>query len=530
MAICTVCGADGRKNVTDSTLVSWECPKNQDSPCEPCLKISELELRIQQTKSLLVQLVEERRSLQTHRNREHDPMGKLPPEIVSSIFTFCGAPPRSSRIKTFGIWKLSLFSQVLGRVCRRWREIAQATPQLWTNITLSLETAKANWQTERTKERISRSGHLPLSISLFMSNSGTSPFDPHPFHTLIDLLNGNSWRWRDISASIPYSLLSRLRPDKHGIPMLTDMTIRACDCRIVRQAFPFDFGPITPSLVSVDFCAFFFASIVISWRTVVRVHLGTLSVGEFFELFQQGPNITECNIDSITGGDEEHLNPSDELIHCSLRQLALGSEGDVSGMHLSKLLVPSLQSLNYNEGRASVLRAVLAPSSSLISLSIKDVAGTEEEILEILHMTPSLERLRVYQCPLANQFLHTLAATTICHRDDEGQRVFLPSLKDLIWDDVSQRLSWHLIPLLFPSGPLSSTGHQRPLKRVEIAVSDLEDDDYIEEEVLKEILGILKRGIELVITNAADDDLIAHSQEYYESLDSREGTDQSEET
>ena len=107
-------------------------------------------------------------AVRTKRN-DLSPTGRLPPEILSRIFSFhainqpisrhrrCGAPPSSSSpIRLGKTWIIVTY------VCHRWRQVALADPNLWRTINFDLG---AEW----TQEMLARSKAAPISYSRKLS-------------------------------------------------------------------------------------------------------------------------------------------------------------------------------------------------------------------------------------------------------------------------------------------------------------------------------------------------------------------------
>jgi hypothetical protein len=78
--------------------------------------------------ALIQTLTIEKRPLRAQLDGYKYPILTLPTEIVSEIFIHLLLPyPMRSKLK---------LPTILGRVCRKWREIARSTPALWRAITV----------------------------------------------------------------------------------------------------------------------------------------------------------------------------------------------------------------------------------------------------------------------------------------------------------------------------------------------------------------------------------------------------------
>jgi hypothetical protein len=100
-------------------------------PCAPCKERAIIRQKIKELEAEIMQLKAKHDFLATTMNAIHDPfIHKLPPEIGSHIFLFS--------LPTFDIsdaflvpGELMAGPLGLGAVCRKWRQLAWATPNLW---------------------------------------------------------------------------------------------------------------------------------------------------------------------------------------------------------------------------------------------------------------------------------------------------------------------------------------------------------------------------------------------------------------
>ena len=107
------------------------CVVLDGKPCAACTEnikleqeVQELEQQIQELEKMIEELHNRRRALRTVMNENHDHLiHKFPPEIASHIFIQY-APPSVSENKKYRSTPLRL-----GSVCRKWRQLAWATPQ-----------------------------------------------------------------------------------------------------------------------------------------------------------------------------------------------------------------------------------------------------------------------------------------------------------------------------------------------------------------------------------------------------------------
>src|SRR5258708_4803368 len=91
----------------------------------------------------------------------------------------------------------------LGSVCRKWRQLAWATPDLWTTLHIGIKPSMMHSTAESLpgllREWLTRSGALPLTIYFFHLPSDIRSHRADAFSVTaglaIDILNLHSGRW-----------------------------------------------------------------------------------------------------------------------------------------------------------------------------------------------------------------------------------------------------------------------------------------------------------------------------------------------
>ncbi|KIM34923.1 hypothetical protein M413DRAFT_449996 [Hebeloma cylindrosporum] len=154
----------------------------EGGPCAPCRENAAIYHRIEELETEIAELKAKRRALATTINANHDPfIHKLPSEIGSHIFCHCmpsfGSPIYDLWMNQSGEWMTPL---TLGAVCRKWRQLAWATPNLWVAPYVKIEPSTALSLAESLpnllREWLGRSGSFFLTI--FFEHSGYS--EPSP--------------------------------------------------------------------------------------------------------------------------------------------------------------------------------------------------------------------------------------------------------------------------------------------------------------------------------------------------------------
>ncbi|KAJ7707238.1 hypothetical protein B0H16DRAFT_1438827 [Mycena metata] len=170
-----------------------------------------IKAKILELERSLSSLKEEDDLLQDRLDAYTYPVLTLPNEIVSEIFihflpVYPHPPPIIGRSSP----------NVLGQICRKWREIAFGTPTLWRAISLSLRNGKRLDQKLRLLELwLKRSGSCLLSIYMAMGDDIRPVFD-----SFIQAIAAHSGRWEHVRL---YSPINPFPIDAH-LPFLRTLT------------------------------------------------------------------------------------------------------------------------------------------------------------------------------------------------------------------------------------------------------------------------------------------------------------------
>ncbi|KAJ3570923.1 hypothetical protein NP233_g4092 [Leucocoprinus birnbaumii] len=155
----------------------------------------------------------------------------LPLEIVEEIFYHC-LPIAHNAVTSIHEPPL-----LLGRVCKTWRHVAYSTPRLWTTLHIVVIVSDPpTYHKERDAKVdgisawISRSGVLPLSISVYRDNLPSPWLDPpfeHQFQPYFDAIFTQSHRWKSLYFMLRdvnwTDILSRIRSS--DVPSLEELRV-----------------------------------------------------------------------------------------------------------------------------------------------------------------------------------------------------------------------------------------------------------------------------------------------------------------
>jgi hypothetical protein len=343
--------------------------------CNPCSKFATtLQAQAEEVEKTLLNLRAAQQSLISDINFHHSPFIRdIPNEVVCIIFSFCHDPVTPKRSEESLDQSRRFCMLTLGAVCRKWREIAWTTPELWTFMRMpdvpdNNCSSSFSLQVELAKEWLDRTANLPLSISLEtqvrVPSRNFPDFNPH-VGELIRVLNLHSRRWQCFDIYIPmmyfplfYNLpsesaqneserLQHLRLD--GFQLHHDHKSR----------IPFNANGhlLTPTRVTLG--PLHIRLLNIHWGNVTSLNCSALFVDEFLALIRFAPHMTDFTLGLVEGRDYEGLYPIPDapFIHSQLRQLTITQlqtrATTMTDRHavtmdtlFSKLTLPSLESFS----------------------------------------------------------------------------------------------------------------------------------------------------------------------------------------
>ena len=299
-------------------------------PCPACTEDIKLEQDIRDLEQMIEKSHNRRRALRTVMNENHDHLiHKFPPEIASHIFIQC-APLSVSRYEEDRNTPL-----LLGSVCRRWRQLAWATPQLGSSIIVGPRKVPL----ELIAEWLERSASLPLTIQFF-GYSGQHD-------EVSQILNKHSARWYDIHLDIPptsfpffdgssqENILHRLVLRCFSSPMIHDSDSPKFSMK--SQPRPTNLTLLRLALPYVD--------IIWTNLTVASVFW----VGDCVELIRRAPLLRTLRMRDIHSHASSFPLPNIRIVHHHLHSLELSEmyNQDAAIGFLDSVCFPSLEQWIY---------------------------------------------------------------------------------------------------------------------------------------------------------------------------------------
>ncbi|KAJ7487342.1 hypothetical protein B0H11DRAFT_1116536 [Mycena galericulata] len=258
------------------------------------------------------------------------PVLTLPNEVVSKIFihflpVYPLCSPQTGRLSP----------TILTHICRRWREIALATPALWRAISLRYEGATGKKQVHILETWLGRSGCYPLSVHM-------EDHDMIPHGECIEAIAPH--RTRLEYAKLEMSL-SSLRVIEGSMPLLRQLSIR----------LPWDDIPPlyiafrdVPRLRAASLWDSTYTSTFLPWSQLTSLTLVAKTPSECTPILRKTINLVYCKL-VLT--EEAHVRQPDiQLPYLESLVFVQFTQEDVPATHyLETFIVPALSRLQIPE-------------------------------------------------------------------------------------------------------------------------------------------------------------------------------------
>ncbi|KAJ7280755.1 hypothetical protein C8J57DRAFT_106031 [Mycena rebaudengoi] len=339
-------------------------------------RIVKLDAQIAVLELSLIAVRAERQNLQTCLDTYKYPILTLPIEITSEIFVHF-LPPYHERPPATGLFS----PRLLGQICRKWREIAFGTPQLWRAIELNPEKVSRTMALDLLTTWIARSKNCPLSISLQYSFPD-EPDDEIDLIPFVETIIPHSERWEYIDFLLP---LEALRPIPSDLPLLRSLTLGPSEHTEEPKDSLSLFGnaPNLKELTLID--SFAPSEIELPWSQFTSIFGHVLFETECAEILRHASALVEFRCDFVCLCDDGTTLVSVARLRC-LQSLRLG---DYYGDHgawghrrlVDALTTPALKHLEVSDSQLNaspVLNSLILRSHcTLASLRITQTTDSE---------------------------------------------------------------------------------------------------------------------------------------------------------
>ena len=451
-------------------------------------EISEPEKEKNELESRIAKIHIRRRALRTAMNENHDPLiHQFPPEIASHIFIQYSPPGECfDRPRITPLY--------LGAVCQKWRQLAWATPDIWTSLHIRCRRKYKRELPQLIDEWLERSAGLPLTIKLIDHSGWVYEYDE-----VITILNKHSARWYDMHFDISAHHLHRLSGSSEG-NRLHRLVLRHPFSRSGRNDFS-TFGmksKPSPTDLTLFTVGLLFVNIAWDNLTVALVH--DISADECIELIRRAPHLTTLTLQDINISSSVFPFPNTRIIHPGLRSLELlgfGNEAVVAEI-LDSVCLPTLEEWIHNRSPFlldSMISFAGCSSSSLKIFKISIDRIDYHQVTRLLSHLSSIEFLELStgRLPPSEELFSLLCASA-------ESSLYLPHLQSL--EFVSEfYFNWEYLPQIFALSRWQSL-------RVRVRINRRLRLDGIEDQTVKLLLGLVDEGIDLTVVDDRYIDLV----------------------
>ncbi|KAF9483166.1 hypothetical protein BDN70DRAFT_990634 [Pholiota conissans] len=456
------------------------CKSNEILSCTPCQKVADLEEQILTMRKKIVELEEQRRQWKTQVNATHDGLTrKLPIEVTAEIFDLCLVPDICSSDLSYSFGKQWCKSPLeLSAVSQRWRQIAHATPRLWSDIPLRIRDTKTSSLPELTTQWIERSGQRPLSINIHSYANSRCAQD------VIKILNGYASRWKHLTFSGHWHVLPAFATNLEGVSNIQTLYLRARAGKGRSRPRKFDLGKyiVRPKRLVAE--PLVLDAIVIDWSHLTELEVSTSdSIESFIIVLRSVPQLKKCKFSSefnqpfIPG-----IAPANPFAHHSIVDLTV-TRGRSFAIFVH-LLCPALEKLTIGDCEElgaihQIIYFMNKSQCSIIDLSVCRIKLQQTDVDLLCQAIPTLHRLCIDSQNLYRQNFEGFDdhLFSLLARESDARPRFLPELCSLviITNDHPPWSSdfWTAFLSIFNTdNPQSSQQHRRKLETVTLCFDD----------------------------------------------------------
>ncbi|KAJ7903836.1 hypothetical protein B0H13DRAFT_1621021, partial [Mycena leptocephala] len=248
------------------------------------------------------------------------PVLTLPNETVSDIFIHF-VPPYPQCPPLTGI----LSPTTLTQICRQWREVALATPELWRAIRLSDDWIPSEKQQHIADTWLSRSSCCPLSID-------------YPTREFLPSLISHRPRWEHLKLlSPPFGMA----PIEGPMPLLRHLDLSLPTA----TNFAFHDAPLLRTVVLRDPYAL---SVTLPWVQLTSLTLHCVFPVACQRILQQTVNLVHGEL-HLWVNPKENFQPGPDISLPRLETLVVNPFGDTVPGFLDAFIVSALRSLHIPE-------------------------------------------------------------------------------------------------------------------------------------------------------------------------------------
>ncbi|KAK7021183.1 hypothetical protein R3P38DRAFT_3271754 [Favolaschia claudopus] len=284
---------------------------------------------------------------------------------------------------------------LISHVCRSWRNITIAHPELWTIVRVLLEDDPDKPRTRPDEEQLLSLMKLALERSQSHSLNITLNFtlaEGILAEHLIRAAVAHSDRWEKADLVFGRRLSPQFAPIRNHLSRLTELTLWSLEDSV----HPFKYVQHAPKLTRVTLEGFHHGTVPLPWHSIVHFSEknsdqtpATRATSAYLDLFRRNPQLESFELTYVA----PRSSPQSVLTHASLRRLATSEP-----IIIQHLTLPRLEELvvKDNEGTLPAINFLLRRSKcSLRSLRLLDFAFDAETTTLLSLCNDSLHSLTV---------------------------------------------------------------------------------------------------------------------------------------
>ncbi|KAF9522566.1 hypothetical protein CPB83DRAFT_864319 [Crepidotus variabilis] len=476
------------------------CTALTGKPCLGCLALTKLDAEIQEINESMNNLWLRRHETLTIVNEWHDPVvGTLPVELSSYIFQLY-LPEISTHDMGLTDQTRLAFQQrlkILTSMCKAWRRIAISTPSLWSTV--------IGDKPETIDRHLQRSGTLSLSIYIQLYRYYQTD---ESRQNIIKSICQHIPRWRVLCIKGLTSAISFITKQTssfaEGALSLSTIFLQAVDEYghggkwTMRIGGPHALRP-SPTCLTIQASHFLWNDI--DTTKLVELSIGPVRTLSFIDILRRSPRLKTvvASIEDANLSVSELANlPLEPFSHLELYSLEVTNRTTQTSSLFNFVTFPSLQNLgcttrpsNQEQELTALHDFLLRSGCALQSLHLCHRC-TEEDLLNLLQLTPNLQDLSIDETTLSSHFFRCLGGTA-----QDGR--FLPSLRSLHFDVTrldANAFDWSLICMMAPVPSLLAGTHLRPLSQIIVQLQSKEYAAMTEQDEMH-MLALLESGVEI---------------------------------
>jgi hypothetical protein len=354
----------------------------------------------------------------------------LPPELLAEIFIHC--LPNDD----FIIPDPTTAPLVLCGVCHRWREIALATPRLWSSLDIEMEALGADAREPGVNACrlystwLSRARSTPLSLSLLDSDDWVAR---RSGRALLEQIAKLSPRWRNIEVDLDLNLAEVLFSSNGSrkrkfllLEKLTIISVARSNTSISFRHAPRLrelFLPRYPPRRHIHF----------PWAQIITFRTCSILPHSCLKILHRALNLVNAAFDLRDDTSTVPRPSSSNISHMHLQSLSLSGKAVIGiPLILNCLKTPALKDLtlrfdgtglSYSRDVSPFLSFVSRSSFQLHSLALSLMPSTTDSLIQCLKAVPSLVHLKLEPQRVID--MNAIFAQLTRHPD------FLPKLESL---------------------------------------------------------------------------------------------------